>query len=71
MGTSIDGLLVGALVPGIFILTHWLIKKRRPNHKWWDSATITILLLSALGMIVLMLGHNVPLPYPLGLPLPY
>ncbi len=71
MSASIDGLLAGVVVLGIFLLTHWLVKKRRPNHKWWDSATLTILILSALGMIVLMLGYKVPLPYPLGLPLPH
>ena len=66
-----NGLLIGGVAMVIFILTHWLLKKRRPNNKWWDSATLTILLLSALGMIVLMLGYKVPLPYPLGLPLPH
>ena len=71
MGALINGLLVGAVALGIFLFTHWLLKKRRPNHKWWDSVTLTILLLSAFGMVALMLGHNFPLPYPFGLPLPH
>jgi len=71
MGALINGLLVVAVALGILLSTHWLLKKRRPNHKWWDSVMLTILLLSALGMIALMLGHNVPLPYPLGLTLPH
>ena len=67
----INVLLFGLVAMGFFILTHWLLKKFRPNNKWWDSATLTILLLSAFGMVALMLRHNVPLPYPLGLPLPH
>ena len=71
MGALINGLLVGGVAIGILVFTHGLLSKHWPNYKWWDSATLTILLLSAFGMVALMLGLNVPLPYPLGLPLPH
>ena len=61
----------GGVAIGISLLVHWLLKKRWPKIKWWDSVAIIILLLAALGMVALMLGLNVPLPYPLGLPLPH
>ena len=61
MGALINGLLVGAVALGIFLFTHWLLKKRWPNYKLWDSASLTILLLSTFGMIALML---VGLPFP-------
>ena len=61
MGASIDGLLVGGAALGIFVFTRWLLKKRWQNYKWWDSVILTILLLSAFGMVSLML---VGLPFP-------
>ena len=67
----LNSLLIGVVAVGILIVTHWLLKKLRPNNKWWDSAILTILLLSAFGMMLLMFGYNLPLPYPLGLPLPH
>ena len=51
MGASIDGLLVGGVAIGIFVFTHWLLNKRWPNYRWWDSISITILLLFAFWMI--------------------
>ena len=61
----------GGVAIGISLFIHWLLKKRWPNIKWWDSVAIIILLLAAFGMVALMLGLNLPLPYPLGLPLPH
>ena len=61
MDALINGLLVGGVAIGIFVFTHGLLKKRWPNYKWWDSVILTILLLSAFGMISLML---VGLPFP-------
>ena len=61
MGALIGGLFVGGVAMGIFMFTHWLLKKRWPNYKWSDSVILTILLLSAFGMISLML---VGLPFP-------
>ena len=61
MGALINGLLVGGVAIGIFVFTHGLLKKRWPNYKWWDSVILTILLLSAFGLLSLMF---------VGLPLP-
>ena len=61
MGALINGLLVGGVAIGIFVFTHGLLNKRWPHYKWWDSVILTILLLSAFGMISLML---VGLPFP-------
>ena len=55
MGASIDGLLIGGVAMGVFVFTHWLLKKRWPNYKLWDAVSLTILLLATFGMIVLML----------------
>jgi len=61
MGALINGLLVGGVAMGIFMFTHWLLKKRWPNYKWWNSVVLTILLLSAFWIISLMLAGS-PLP---------
>ena len=61
MGALINGLLVGGVAIGIFVFTHGLLNKRWPNYKWWDSVILTILLLSAFGLISLMF---VGLPFP-------
>ena len=61
MGALMDGLLVGGVALGIFVFTHGLEKIRWPNYKWWDSVILTILLLSAFGLISLMF---VGLPFP-------
>ena len=60
MGALENGLLVGGVAMGIFIFTHGLLKKRRPNYKWWDSVSLTILLLAAFGMVALMLVGSLP-----------
>ena len=61
MGALINGLLVGGVAIGIFVFTHVLLNKHWPNYKWWDSVILTILLLSAFGLLSLMF---------VGLPLP-
>ena len=61
MGALINGLLVGGVAIGIFVFTHGLLNKHWPNYKLWDSVAITILLLSAFGLLSLMF---------VGLPLP-
>ncbi len=61
MGALINGLLVGGVALGIFVFTHGLLNKHWPNYKWWDSVILTILLLSAFGLISLMF---VGLPFP-------
>ena len=61
MGALMDGLLVGGVAMGIFMFTHWLLKKLWPNYKWWDSVILTILLLYAFWIISLMLVGS-PLP---------
>jgi len=61
MDAPIDGLLVGGVALGIFVVTHWLLKKRWPNIKWWDSGVITILILFTFWIISFMLVGP-PLP---------
>ena len=61
MGALINGLLVGGVAMGISMFTHWVLKKRWQNYKWWDSVVITILLLFAFWIISFMLAGP-PLP---------
>jgi len=57
MGALIGGLLVSGVAMGIFMFTHWLLKKRWPNYKWWDSVILTILLLYAFWIISFTLNN--------------